>query len=321
MWWITKDGDLLTNQKSEKIDSPISKPQMKIDERPIVAIQRNPRSGSGRGRGQLLALVRSLRDRNFQVRLFKSRDRLDAWVRQTHIRHRLRCLVAAGGDGTLAEVVNGLPADCAMPIAIVPAGTANVVAHELGLPPSADQLAQLILSMRTRTIATGSINDRRFVFTAGAGFDAQVVASVDPVLKRQTGKLAFVVAAARTLASYRFDRIRVRIDGEESDSAGVIVLNGRCYGGPYVLAPGNDLGNGRFAVLVLRQPGRLSAVSYLAAMAAGRASSWRGIDVFEAVREVEIVSPAGLPVQADGDNAGVIPVSLRAGTGAVRVIC
>ena len=230
-------------------------------------------------------------------------------------------IAVAGGDGTLAEVVNGLPADCAMPIAIVPAGTANVVAHELGLPPSADQLAQLILSMRTRTIATGSINDRRFVFTAGAGFDAQVVANVDPVLKRQTGKLAFVVAAARTLASYRFDRIRVRIDGEESDSAGVIVLNGRCYGGPYVLAPGNDLGNGRFAVLVLRQPGRLSAVSYLAAMAAGRASSWRGIDVFEAVREVEIVSPAGLPVQADGDNAGVIPVSLRAGTGAVRVIC
>lgn len=230
-------------------------------------------------------------------------------------------IAVAGGDGTLAEVVNGLAPDNTLPVAIVPAGTANVVAHELGLPGDVDQLAQRILAGNTRTIATGSINDRRFVFTVGAGFDAQVVASVDPGLKRRTGRFAYVAAAVRALAGYGFDRIRVRIDGTETEAAGVIVLNGRCYGGPFVLAPDNDLGNGRFAVLVLRKPGRLAAAGYLAAMAAGRVSSWRGIDFHEGVRGVEILSPAGLPVQADGDHAGVIPASLRAGTGSVQVIC
>src|SRR5580765_4106145 len=91
-----------------------------------VAIQRNPRSGSGAGRHELVELVRELKRLAFRPRLFKSRERLVAWLAEPGIRDELTCVVAAGGDGTVADVVNRHPD---VPICILPLGTENLLAR------------------------------------------------------------------------------------------------------------------------------------------------------------------------------------------------
>ena len=190
----------MTNQKSEKIDSPISKPQMKIDERPIVAIQRNPRSGSGRGRGQLLALVRSLRDRNFQVRLFKSRDRLDAWVRQPHVEHRLRCLVAAGGDGTLTDMLNRHPNATLMPF---PMGTENLMARYVGIPRCGKTAAEIIVGNQSMAFDTATANGHRFLLMLSIGVDAEVVHQLHSRRSGNIGHLSYVRPIVESFLHYR----------------------------------------------------------------------------------------------------------------------
>ena len=230
-------------------------------------------------------------------------------------------IALAGGDGTLMEGVNGLEPGDRQRIAIIPAGTANVVALELGLPASPDELARVILEGRTLPVETASLNGRRFVFTAGAGFDAQVVANVDGGLKRKAGKLAFVAAAARTLGSYKFEPLDISVDGESIAAAGVIVMNGRHYGGPFVAAPDNDLCNGTLSVLALMRRGRIAALSYQAALGLGRLHKAAGVSYFGGVRSVDITSPTGAPVQADGDFAGHVPVAIRAAAGTVHVVC
>lgn len=230
-------------------------------------------------------------------------------------------IAAAGGDGTLMEVVNGLDPDDGQAVAIIPAGTANVVALELGLPRDPLALARTILQGDVRRVSTGTIDGRRFVFTAGAGFDAAVVASVDAALKKRAGKLAFVTAALKTLAGYPFPFFEIETDGVTHKAAGIIVMNGRYYGGNHVIAPGNQLEEPGFATIVLKDSGRLAALTYIAALGLGRLHQLNSVIYRTGVRRVAIDAPAGERVQVDGDNALSVPVVLQAGTGHVNVVC
>jgi diacylglycerol kinase (ATP) len=230
-------------------------------------------------------------------------------------------IAVAGGDGTVMEVVNGLDHGSGQVIAIIPAGTANVVALELGLPAAPEALAGSILKGDIRQVSTGSINGRRFVFTAGAGFDAEVVAAVDPAIKKRVGKLAFVVAAVKTLIGYPFPAFEVEIDGSTTEAAGIIVMNGQYYGGRHIVAPGNWLDEAGFATITFRQRGRLAALRHVAALGLGRLHKLGSVSYRTGVQRVCINGPAGARVQVDGDNAQALPVVLEAGTGHVNVVC
>lgn len=285
-----------------------------------ILIIHNPMAGQ-RTTAKVNAVMAALRTRGAEVSVRATGFAGEAEQIVRACRGQFDVVAMAGGDGTLMEAVNGLmPAD-GQKIALIPAGTANVVALELGLPDGADALAQLIIAGQTRRVETAAINGRRFVFTAGAGFDAYVVATVDPVLKRRLGKLSFVHAAIRAMVRYRFERFAVTVDGKAMDAAGVIVMNGRCYGGPFAVAPDNDLFSGKLAVLVLRNAGRVAALRYLAAMVLGRLHTSAGVDYVTNVSRVDIVRPAGAPVQADGDHPGFVPATICAGAGGVNVVC
>ena len=150
-------------------------------------------------------------------------------------------VIAAGGDGTINEVVNGLlatrPNGGALPLAILPLGTANVLANELGLDSTPDTLARAIASGPIQPIALGRAGQRYFVSMAGVGFDAHVVASVNLDLKRRIGKAAYVLESLRQLATFPFPGYRLSIDGHKRVVASAIVTRGRYYGGRYLCAP------------------------------------------------------------------------------------
>ncbi|MGD9743938.1 MAG: diacylglycerol kinase family protein [Dongiaceae bacterium] len=218
-------------------------------------------------------------------------------------------LVIAGGDGTIHEAINGLLRVApALPLAILPMGTANVLAHELGLHRFEDAV-EAAAGDALAAIWSGTANGRHFAMMAGVGFDAHVVAHVDTRLKRRIGKSAYVWESLRQMFRFGFPRYRVTIDGETHEAASVIVAKGRHYGGPYVAAPAARLGSPSFEVCLFLRGGRLAVLRYGLALVRGRLAGRRDF-MIRTGRSVTIEGPVGDPVQGDGDIIGRLPVAI-----------
>jgi diacylglycerol kinase (ATP) len=230
-------------------------------------------------------------------------------------------VVAAGGDGTIAEVAGGINGSRAR-LGVIPLGTANVLAHELGLPFAPREVAAALAFGRTRTIwpgiATGPTGTRLFVQMLSVGFDAQVVRCLPLTLKRALGRGAYVVQSLREAARYRFPSISLRLDGTPSEAASVIVSKGRLYGGRYLLAPGATPTARGFRVALFDHAGAAAALAYGAALPLNLLPHMPGLR-FQHAREVAIETEA-VPAQADGDAAGAAPFLVHDAPAAIRVV-
>lgn len=145
-------------------------------------------------------------------------------------------IAAGGGDGTVNEVINGIKGK-AIALGVIPLGTANVLADEIGLDRGVDSVARALALGPVRPIRLGLANGRRFMMMAGAGFDANVVATVSPALKKRLGPLAYVWQAGVVGFTGKLGLSTVTIDGVRHQSASAVACNGRRYGGPFVAAP------------------------------------------------------------------------------------
>lgn len=214
-------------------------------------------------------------------------------------------IVAAGGDGTVNEVVNGMSAK-SPPLAILPLGTTNVLALEIGLPKGLPAVCELALHGVPTAIHLGLADERRFVLMAGLGFDAQVVHAVDLKLKRRFGKGAYLASAWRCWRGVQ-DRLIEIIDdrGQAHQGYGAIISNARCYGGRFSLTPTASLFADRLQVCLVRQPGRLALMRAGLALLSGRPLPAPWGEHFHSRRLT--VSGAGVLVQIDGDAAGALP--------------
>ncbi|HVB68798.1 MAG TPA: diacylglycerol kinase family protein [Acetobacteraceae bacterium] len=219
-------------------------------------------------------------------------------------------VVAAGGDGTIAEVASGLLAT-RVPLGVIPLGTANVLAREYALPFAPRAVAAALAFGRTRPLWPGVATSadgppRLFVQMLGVGFDAAVVHGIRPGLKRLLGRGAYVAETLKRLPGYDFAPVRVRLDGVETEAASVIVSKGRLYGGPYLLAPEARPGEPGFSVVLFERSGPRAALCYGAALPLGRLARMAGVRRVRAAR-VEFPANRALAAQADGDPAGTAP--------------
>lgn len=219
-------------------------------------------------------------------------------------------LAVAGGDGTIGEAINGLIAAASpvpMSIGIIPMGTANVLAAEIGLAVNVDAIAAALDARRTQTIHIGRANGRAFTLMAGVGVDAHVVAQLDVALKRRIGKAAYVIGALRQIFRFGFPTYRVQIDnGAAVDAASVIVAKGRFYGGRHLVAPLARLTAPSFQVCLFERKGAFHMLRYALALAMGTLPAARGYRILEG-RHVVIEGPAQDPIQGDGDILGQLP--------------
>lgn len=242
-------------------------------------------------------------------------------------------IAVAGGDGTINEVVNGLASrgDAAPALGIVPLGTANVLAHELGVGSSAATIARTMTSgselrVHPGQAANGASQPRCFSLMAGAGFDAKVVAGVSVPFKRRWGRAAYVWRSLIETSRYRPVRYGVTIDGVTYEAASVIVTRSRHYAGPYVVAPDAALGEPLLHVCLFERWGRSQTLRFGLALLLGWLPRTGGYRVV-AGREVHVsvLSDAGenglQPVQIDGDAALSLPVTIGLASGAVRLLC
>jgi diacylglycerol kinase (ATP) len=222
---------------------------------------------------------------------------------------RFDAIVAAGGDGTIHDVAEGVLGH-STPLGIVPIGTANVFAGEIKLPRSPEMLAQMLCHGEARGIPVGAINGRPFLFVAGVGFDAEAVRIFEKEGSRKFGRAGFVWPVTHALFSYQDRLLRVETDRGQTDAQWVIVTRAKRYAANLMLAPLADLHQPTFFVLQMRGNGTLIRMSQLAALAIGCLRYFPGVTL-EPASWVRIDGDRSTPVQIDGEVLGKLPLTIK----------
>ncbi|HET6409162.1 MAG TPA: diacylglycerol kinase family protein [Chthoniobacteraceae bacterium] len=220
----------------------------------------------------------------------------------------VRTVVAAGGDGTINDVVNGL-AGSDTSLAILPVGTMNVFAAEMGLPNDLEEAWEIIESGYTRSIDLAQANGHFFVQLAGIGFDAQVVERTSWNFKKNFGPLSYLVSAAQ-IAAEKPPRIKVESAGKSYEGSFVLIGNGRFYGAPIKVFKDAKLDDGLLDVVILKNLGYLELARFLTGVFTGTHTLAEDVEYFQAP-SVRVESEDEVPVEVDGELMGKLPVEFR----------
>ena len=228
-------------------------------------------------------------------------------------------IVAAGGDGTINEVVNGLAGSNAA-LGLLPIGTMNVFATELGLPAHDLQLCwNIIQGEHTRLVDLPSANGKYFVQLAGVGLDAQVVKETSLTLKRSFGPLSYLISAAQIAAR---EPPRLFLESENSpidEGSFVLVGNGRLYGGPFPFFKHAAIDDGLFDVIAFKRLGYLEIIKYLQDVVFSSEIRVPEIEYFQ-TRRLRVESQQSVPVELDGEVVGNCPVEFDVQERSLRVL-
>jgi diacylglycerol kinase (ATP) len=279
-----------------------------------LAIIANPISGGGRAYRFIQRYVSRWPHQDWQVDVLTTRGPNHAGsLAQELLGNPPDLLAVCGGDGTLNEVASQVPTP-PFPVAIIPAGTANVVARELAVPLDTARALQVALRGAEKRVDLGELCPgprRRFLFVAGIGFDAYVVASVRRDLKARIGMAAYAAAIVSCLRSYDFPEFEVVASDQSFVATSCLVSNARSYGGGLLFSPDADMSDGELDLLVLQGRRRLALARFLF-------QAWRGIPESHSwvhrlrTKSVRIEGPLqrGILVQADGELAAGFPLEI-----------
>jgi YegS/Rv2252/BmrU family lipid kinase len=229
-------------------------------------------------------------------------------------------VIAAGGDGTINEVVNGLAGSSTV-LATLPLGTMNVWARELKLPLQPRAAAETMLSWQARPIDLGRAGERYFLLMAGIGFDAAITAGIRTADKRRLGALAYVLLGLKLALRMRGTRARLVLDGKKVRGRVLMVVvgNTQLYGGVVRITQRASIDDGLLDVCVLKGNSLWSGLLHAFAILRQRQSLSPEIEYYRA-RSVHIVSRPLLPVQVDGDSMGATPMTFEVVEGALQAL-
>ncbi len=223
-------------------------------------------------------------------------------------------LAVAGGDGTISEAVQGM--DPVVTLAIIPTGTANVLAVELGIYKlGPKRWAKIIAKSKPERFYLSEANDQKFMMFCSVGPDADAVAHVDLKQKKRWGKGAYANAFLKAAFRYSAPKLRVTLDGDKAYEANaVIVTKTRYYAGSFIIAPDADFRGKGFEVILIKGMRWSLPLKFLCAVGLSRIKRLFGIQT-ERAKTIEIKSMAGFEcnAQIDGDPAGTIPLKIRSG--------
>ncbi|MEC8928285.1 MAG: diacylglycerol kinase family protein [Verrucomicrobiota bacterium] len=230
------------------------------------------------------------------------------------VREGFETIVAAGGDGTINEVVNGMVRANGLGrsrLGVLPWGSVNVFAKELGIPSRFEEAWKLVLHGAERLVDLGWMElgedkvRRCFVQLAGAGLDGRAVELVNWETKKRFGDLAYVLAGWQALGE-KLSRIEVRAAGREVCGQLALVGNGRFYGGKHVFFPSAKLDDGVLDLVVVEDIRRARILKYGWAVLTDGVADMKGVHSLRA-SEFEMRADNRVPVEMEGDAVGVLP--------------
>ena len=282
----------------------------------IVAILANPIAGTRSSRKSLHELIDVLRATGLKPSVCRRPEELSDIIAQQG--DNIRCVIAAGGDGTLREVLNRVGNT---PVSIFPLGNENLVARHFGLRRSSRQMTETLRAGITRPLDLGLSDGRVFALMVGVGFDAEVVHTVHQHRRGHVNKVTYVLAIRRAWRGYQFPEIDVEIleTGERLRGAMVMLFNLPAYGLGLPVAVQADPADGRLDLYVFQRPGRSELVRYLCAVILGMHLSLKDVQRRQ-IQRVRLWSKDKVPIQIDGDPAGYLPMEVEAVEGRWRLI-
>ncbi len=295
-----------------------------------VVILANPYSGKGENQRRVEALAGTLGKRGITTRQCWDLAERAELLSQPDVGKRYRCIVSAGGDGSMAGVVNDLQAGgdtTRTAIAMLPMGNENLFAREFGHDRGIETLAEAVERLDTRTIDVGEVDGRLFTLMASAGFDSEVVQRVDRWRRATEGqrlkrvnRLSYAPRITSVLTGYRYPRVTLTADGVSHTGAHVFVFNIGRYGGGLRIGAHADASDGLLDWVVFEKSGLLRLARYgLSVMLRGHLN--RSDVKHGRSREITLASEGGaVPIQADGDPGGDTPATIRVRPNAMRVV-
>jgi YegS/Rv2252/BmrU family lipid kinase len=289
----------------------------------------NPKAGPRDVRQELGQVMTFMETCGWHVALKETRQPGDATrFSQQARRERVDAVFAAGGDGTINEIVNGL-AESKTALGVLPVGTGNIWAKQVGQPtrsprhlrPALDSVRALLEGER-RSVDLGRSNGRYFLQFTDIGLDAEIIQRMEPRTRRQQrlGALAYVSAGLATAVGFLGTRTRLFIDGERIYRRALIIViaNSQLYGGVR-LATGAKLDDGLLDVYVFQGQGLVSAVRAALGVVTGLHVHDPYVDHFQG-RQILIRPDKPLPVAVDGDPIGATPVECEVAPLALDVL-
>lgn len=229
-------------------------------------------------------------------------------------------IAAVAGDGTINEIINGI-VGIDIALGIIPAGTTNVFAKEVGVPDNLYKACDIILDGKERRISLGVINGSYFMLMASAGFDAEVVNSIDLKLKARTGKFAYIASAFSVSARYDFPSMNIMIDQKERyKGCLVVVSNVRYYAGKFVMAPYASTDDKFLDVCIFTKSGKRQLARYLWGLLTKSHHKYKDV-IYLKAKQIRIFSEKRIKVQVDGDPFCELPVDISVVPKILRVCC
>jgi diacylglycerol kinase (ATP) len=232
----------------------------------------------------------------------------------THWQERIQ-----SSDGTVNEVVNGI-ASRSVALGLLPIGTVNVFAMELGLPSRNLELCwDIIQGDNVRLVDLPSANGRFFVQLAGVGLDAQVVKETSLAFKRSFGPLSYLISAAQ-IAARQPPKLFIESASTSVDEASFVLIgNGRLYGGPFPFFKHAIIDDGLLDVVLFKRLGYLEIIKYLQNVVFSSDIRAPDIEYFQ-TRHLRVTSAQDVPLELDGELAGSCPIDFSIREKGLRVL-
>ena len=225
-------------------------------------------------------------------------------------------ILVAGGDGTINEVANGVIGS-SVPFGILPGGTANILAYEMGLAGTMEAVARQVAGWVPRRIsaglltADGGASHRYFLMVAGVGLDAHIVSQVDPDLKRMQGKLSYWIAGLGELGR-ELEEFDARVGESSLPVTFALASRIRNYGSTVVITPEAGLQRDDFAMALFEGRNAFRYLTYLGGVITNKLEGMEGVTLLHA-RSAEFRPRGDEPVyvQVDGELAGALPAKIE----------
>jgi diacylglycerol kinase (ATP) len=286
-----------------------------------VAIIGNPIAGTGGAVDGIRRLEARLSELGCRVTTRWTGEPGDTTAPARNLEGAADCLIVAGGDGTIHQILNSLRDPGRTPLAILPVGTANILARDLGLPRQIEEAARMVLAGKVRKIDMGTIAPgRRFMMVASCGFDAMVIRALHARRRGTLGARRYPLAILETLMNYTVPTLRVSVDGKPPVvGAMVVVANTPTYAGIMSVADRARLDSAHLDVVVIRF-GSITALTRYAWMSWRKRLSKLPDVAYLTGTSVRVESDMPVDVEVDGECSGHTPVEIGLKPAAVPLV-
>jgi diacylglycerol kinase (ATP) len=266
-----------------------------------------------------------LQSKGYEVEVLFTEKKGDAeGIAREAIRKSPYLIVACGGDGTFNEVINGISGS-EIPVAILPLGTTNVLAKELGIPEDVRGSMEIALKGTAKTISLGRIilqnssrKSRYFCLMAGVGFDGEAVFGIKENIKKISGKGSYIYSGIRTLLRYDPVELTFNVDGKTYSGYSAVIGKAAKYGGNFMITPDARLTDQNLYICIFRNKKRLDILRYAFGVITASHLKFRDV-IYEKAKTILIDGKAH--IQIDGDYFNMTPAKVEVAPEMVKLVC